>query len=157
MSRNDGGSGRWCRYQAHIIGTASFRISEGWKRTTPRSSQRCAPLPMSPAIATTTSSTRPSAYAGRREHAQEMVRHLREHDHQREADADAGELAEPERGVVARRAVQHEQPEQAHGGEARQQHAVEAQRLQQPRHAGDGAPRAGCAELAVDHGAGFTR
>ena len=27
-----GGSGRSCRYQAHIIGTASFMISEGWKR-----------------------------------------------------------------------------------------------------------------------------
>ncbi len=63
MSRSDGGSGRWCRYQAHIIGTASFRISEGWKRTTPRSSQRWAPLPMSPATATTASSTSPSAYA----------------------------------------------------------------------------------------------
>ena len=59
-SRSDGGSARWCRYQAHIIGTASFMISDGWKRITPRSSQRCAPLPMSPASATTTSSTSPS-------------------------------------------------------------------------------------------------
>ena len=28
------------------MGTASFMISEGWKRMKPRSSQRCAPLPM---------------------------------------------------------------------------------------------------------------
>ncbi len=32
-SPQPGGSGRSCRYQAHIIGTASFMISEGWKRT----------------------------------------------------------------------------------------------------------------------------
>ena len=31
---------------AQVIGTASFMISDGWKRTMPRSSQRCAPLPM---------------------------------------------------------------------------------------------------------------
>ena len=28
-SKNVGGSGRSCMYQAHIIGTASFMISEG--------------------------------------------------------------------------------------------------------------------------------
>ena len=28
-SRNFGGSGRSCMYQAHIMGTASFMISEG--------------------------------------------------------------------------------------------------------------------------------
>ena len=28
-SRNVGGSGRSCMYQAHIMGTASFMISEG--------------------------------------------------------------------------------------------------------------------------------
>jgi hypothetical protein len=41
-----GGSARSCRYHAQSIGTASFMISEGWKRMNPRSSQRCAPLPM---------------------------------------------------------------------------------------------------------------
>jgi len=41
-----GGSARSCKNQAHIIGTASFMTSEGWKRSTPKSSQRCAPLPM---------------------------------------------------------------------------------------------------------------
>ncbi len=55
-SLNVGGSGRSCMYQAHIIGTASFMISEGWKRMKPTSSQRCAPLPMWPVTATTTSS-----------------------------------------------------------------------------------------------------
>ncbi len=58
-----GGSGRSCRYQAHIIGTASFMISEGWKRTSPRSSQRCAPLPMAPMPATTKSSRTPTRYS----------------------------------------------------------------------------------------------
>ena len=41
-----GGSGRSCRYQAHIIGTASFMSSEGWKRMNPRFNQRCAPKPI---------------------------------------------------------------------------------------------------------------
>ena len=41
-----GGSGRSCSHQAQVMGTASFMISEGWKRMKPRSSQRCAPLPM---------------------------------------------------------------------------------------------------------------
>ncbi len=41
-----GGNGRSCRYHAQIIGTASFISSEGWNLTIPRSSQRCAPLPM---------------------------------------------------------------------------------------------------------------
>src|SRR6266513_1512827 len=35
-----GGSGRSCKYQAHIIGTASFISSEGWKRNSPKFSQR---------------------------------------------------------------------------------------------------------------------
>ncbi len=44
------------------MGTASFMISEGWKVKKPRSSQRCAPLPMWPITSTTTSSTMPTAY-----------------------------------------------------------------------------------------------
>ena len=35
-----GGSGRSRRYQAAIIGAASFMTSEGWKRSRPTSSQR---------------------------------------------------------------------------------------------------------------------
>jgi len=58
-----GGSGRVCRNQAQASGTAIFMISEGWKRTTPRSSQRCAPMEMSPTSATATSSSTPAAYA----------------------------------------------------------------------------------------------
>src|SRR5258708_5668855 len=58
-----GGSGRSCMYHAHIIGTASFMISDGWKRMNPPSSQRCAPLPICPVTATTTSSTTPITYA----------------------------------------------------------------------------------------------
>jgi len=58
-----GGSGRSCRYQAHIIGTASFMSSLGWKRNSPRSSQRCAPMPMWPIAATTKSSRQPPAYS----------------------------------------------------------------------------------------------
>ena len=54
-SRQRGGSGRGCRYQATIIGMASFSSSEGWKRTTPMSSQRFAPWP-SPSTLTATSS-----------------------------------------------------------------------------------------------------
>jgi hypothetical protein len=41
-----GGSGRSCNHHAQVIGTASLSSSEGWKRMIPRSSQRCAPLPM---------------------------------------------------------------------------------------------------------------
>ena len=58
-SLNVGGSGRSCMYQAHIMGTASFMISEGWKRMKPTSSQRCAPLPIWPVTATTDSSNMP--------------------------------------------------------------------------------------------------
>ena len=58
-----GGSGRSCRYQAHIIGTASFISSEGWKRNSPRFSQRCAPMPTWPIATTLTSSRHPNAYS----------------------------------------------------------------------------------------------
>ena len=61
------------------------------------------------------------------------------------------DLAEPERGVVARGAPQHEEPEQRHRDEPGQQHAVETERAQQPRHAGDRALGARVAEFAVDH------
>jgi hypothetical protein len=54
-----GGSGCSARYQAIIIGTAIFIISEGWKRTGPRLSQRCAPLPMTPRPSTASSSSMP--------------------------------------------------------------------------------------------------
>ena len=58
--RQSGGNGRSCRYQAASMGTASFMISEGWNLNSPRLSQRCAPLPMTPVSATTISSTTPS-------------------------------------------------------------------------------------------------
>jgi len=58
-----GGRPRSCRYQALSMGTASFMISEGWKRMMPRLNQRCAPLPMTPAPATTNSSRMPNAYS----------------------------------------------------------------------------------------------
>jgi CubicO group peptidase (beta-lactamase class C family) len=57
---NVGGRRRSCMNHAHIIGTASFRISEGWNVTMPRSSQRCAPLPIWPSTATTSNSPMPS-------------------------------------------------------------------------------------------------
>ena len=59
-----GGSGRSCSHQAQVMGTASFMISEGWKRMKPRSSQRCAPLPMWPVMSTTISSTTPMIHSG---------------------------------------------------------------------------------------------
>ena len=62
-----GGSGRSCRNHAHASGTASFMISEGWKRTTPRSSQRCAPIAMSPMNMTASSSTSPMTVRPRRD------------------------------------------------------------------------------------------
>jgi hypothetical protein len=43
------------------MGTASFMISDGWNRTKPMSSQRCAPLPIWPVTATTMSSSTPMA------------------------------------------------------------------------------------------------
>ena len=45
------------------LGTASFMSSEGWKRNSPRSSQRCAPRPTWPIAATITSSTQPPKYS----------------------------------------------------------------------------------------------
>ena len=47
-----------------MSGSASFIISEGWKRVTPTCSQRRAPFTTSPKSATITSSTRPTTYAG---------------------------------------------------------------------------------------------
>ncbi len=41
--------------RATISGTAIFAISEGWKRTMPKSSQRCAPFEMAPKASTATS------------------------------------------------------------------------------------------------------
>ena len=55
-----GGNGRSFRYQAHASGTASFMISDGWNRMKPRSSQRCAPIAISPVSMTTSSRIRPS-------------------------------------------------------------------------------------------------
>ena len=52
------------KYQASINGVAIFMISEGCKRTTPRSSQRCAPLDVSPNNSTPTSSSTPARYSG---------------------------------------------------------------------------------------------
>ena len=49
------------KYHASIIGSASFIISEGWKRVTPTCSQRRAPFTTSPASATAISSAIPSA------------------------------------------------------------------------------------------------
>ena len=59
---NVGGRRRSCMNHAHIIGTASFRPSDGWNVTKPRSSQRCAPLPICPSTATASSKPMPSRY-----------------------------------------------------------------------------------------------
>ena len=45
------------KYHASISGNAIFMSSEGWKRATPRFSQRLEPLTVVPASATATSST----------------------------------------------------------------------------------------------------
>src|SRR5260221_903216 len=58
-----GGSGRSCMYHAHIIGTASFMIWDVGRRMTPTSSKRCAPWPICPVTATTTSNSTPITYA----------------------------------------------------------------------------------------------
>ena len=52
-------SWRW-KYQASIMGTAIFIISDGWMRVTPRLSQRVAPLLVSPKNSTPSSSTTPT-------------------------------------------------------------------------------------------------
>ena len=62
MERHSGGSRRGCRYQAIIIGTASFMISEGWKRMTPRSSQRLVLRPV-PKNQVAISSSTPRLYS----------------------------------------------------------------------------------------------
>ena len=56
----DGGSERLPIYLAIIKGTASFKSSDGWKRTKPRFSHRCAPLEASPKKSTPTSNTTPT-------------------------------------------------------------------------------------------------
>src|SRR3546814_13111085 len=62
MVRTFGGRRRVCRKAAIVAGIASFIISEGWKRMTPKSSQRVAPLAASPSsrVATSSSSVRRS-------------------------------------------------------------------------------------------------
>ncbi len=45
------------KYQASIIGSATFMSSEGWMRATPRLSQRREPLTTTPKSATPTSSS----------------------------------------------------------------------------------------------------
>jgi hypothetical protein len=55
-----GGRERAERYQAIIIGVASFTSSEGWKRMKPRSSQRWAPLPTTPMASTRASMATPA-------------------------------------------------------------------------------------------------
>ena len=60
---NVGGRRRSCMNHAHIIGTASFSSSDGWNVTTPRSSQRCAPLPICPSTATASNRPMPSRYS----------------------------------------------------------------------------------------------
>src|SRR5690606_36108970 len=50
------------KYHANISGTANFIISDGWIRVNPRSSQRVAPLLVSPKNSTPSSKTTPSPY-----------------------------------------------------------------------------------------------
>ena len=52
---------RFWKYQASISGSAIFMSSEGWKRMTPRSSQRREPLTTTPNSATPTSIATPAA------------------------------------------------------------------------------------------------
>ena len=59
--KNFGGRGLLERKAATVSGITTLKISEGWRRTTPRSSQRCAPLEMSPKSSTMTKSTTPPA------------------------------------------------------------------------------------------------
>ena len=47
-----------------VIGMMIFKNSEGWNLMKPRSSQRCAPLPMWPNTMTHSSSTMQTAKAG---------------------------------------------------------------------------------------------
>ncbi|MNH18330.1 hypothetical protein D3C79_780290 [compost metagenome] len=52
---SDGGQTSRLIKRATISGTAILAISDGWKRTMPRSSQRCAPLEIAPKASTATS------------------------------------------------------------------------------------------------------
>ena len=51
---------RFWKYHASISGSAIFMSSDGWKRTTPRSSQRREPFTTTPKSATATSITMPA-------------------------------------------------------------------------------------------------
>src|SRR3990172_5315901 len=62
MRQMPGGKDLSEEYHATTMGTASFINSDGWKRRKPRSSQRLAPLPISPATRTTISNTTPARY-----------------------------------------------------------------------------------------------
>ncbi len=86
-----------------------------------------------------------------------MLRHPRQRDHHGEAEPEARKLVEPQRGVVAGGAPEHEHAEHADRHQRRQQHAVEAQRAQQPRRRGDGAARARGGQSLVHHSASGSR
>ncbi len=109
-----GGRRRGCRYQAIIIGTASFMISEGWKRSTPKSSQR---LVLRPVPKTQVANTSASAQhvEPRCPDPQNVRWHLAEHQQDQQAERDAGSLAINRIDVSARCAVQDAQTNRQSG------------------------------------------
>ena len=125
-----GGSGRSCSHQAQIMGTASFMISEGWKRTNPRSSQRCAPLPMCPVMSTTISRITPSTHKRECQPAQERGLHLRQRAHGDAAERGADGAVDDAIPVLARGAVQHDEAIERDQPQAHEQRTVELQRAE---------------------------
>ena len=127
-------------------------ISEGWKRTKPRSSQRCAPMAMSPVNMTASSRTRPKQVGPRRSAADHARRNLRQHDHRqqvrgakRTSCASSTPRLRPDALNSTMRADGADQAQR------HEQRAVEVQRQQQARRAGQRALRARGIERVVGH------
>ena len=137
-----GGSGRSCSHHAQVMGTASFMISEGWKRMKPRSSQRCAPLPMWPVMSTTISRMHAEHPQRQREPAQERGLHLRERAHREAAERGADGAVDHAVPVLARGAVEHDEAIERDEPEADEQRAVELERAENAARGAEGA--AGC-------------
>ena len=138
-----GGSGRSCRYQAHIIGTASFMISEGWKRMQSEVEPALRAHADVADAATTKQQEDADRVQPRRRAAQKVGLTLREHSIATVPSAEAHDRAHDRGQALAGGAVEHDEAVGGDQREADHQRPVDLQRGQHARRAGQGAPGAG--------------
>ena len=116
---------RLWKYHASISGRPSFMISAGWMRPTPMSSQRWAPLTITPLAGGRDQQREPDQINRHREPHQHLRRDIRDDEHDRERDAEVAQLvADPPRKVVAGR-VQRDDADHAETADDRDQRRVE--------------------------------